>query len=127
MNRFFIVIAISLTLSGCAGFTEKFNEFKATVTSALTIDNADTIEAAYGTALTAGNTYRRLCQRKVINKRCWDIIERLQPYNEKAHNSVVSMRAFVDANPSADASSFIIAAKASIAAFKSEQARNGVK
>lgn len=113
-------------LTGCASFNNALNEVKTTFSNIVTPSSLDSIESSYGSALAVAVGYRDLCQRKVINKSCWLVIAKIQPYENKAYNAVLVLRKFVKSNPTMDATSFIQLAVDAINAFKTVQIQNGV-
>lgn len=121
------LILTAFLLTGCAGTVDKFNSVVGSITSIATPDNFDTVEAAYGSAVAVAVGYRDLCQRKIIDKSCWKVIQILQPYEMKAYNAYSIAKNFVSNNPNSDASALIQNLKSSINLFKSVQLANGVK
>lgn len=128
--KHFKLLAIGLLafqLSACATVSNIADKVVGTVQTIVTPNNLDTVEAAYGSALAIAIGYRNLCERKVINKSCWNIIAKVQPYEAKAYNAVIVLRRFVMDNPTLDASSFYQIANDAISSFKSIQIQLGVK
>lgn len=119
------IIALSL-LTGCAKLKEDWESVKSNVSSIVTPDNFDSVTIAMGTAESAGFSYRDLCERKIINKKCWAMIAMLQPYENKAYISYTTLKKFVKANPTADASTFIREARDAITSLRNMQTQNGV-
>lgn len=120
-------IALILTaflITGCAN--SPFKDIETTLSKVVSGDTVDTIQLAYGSALAIAVSYRRTCEQKLINKSCWTIIAKLQPYEAKAYQSVISLRNFVRNNPQANAYSYIQLAKENISIFTSQQTLNGV-
>lgn len=129
MKKFLIPILIvaSLSITGCAGIQKATEAVRTTVQAVVNPDTFDTVTIAYGSALAVANGYYDLCERKVIHKQCWKVIETLQPYEDKAYRAYKVLQRFVKENPNLDASSFIKIAKDAITAFKDTQAIYGVK
>ena len=125
-----LIICLALSLGGCASTLQTIKDdaaaVKAKIVQVVTPQNADTVEAAYGSALAIVVGYRDLCQRKVINKSCWIVIAKMQPYENKAYNAVKAMRKFVNDNPNVDASSIVQIAYNAVTTFKQVQNANGV-
>lgn len=122
-----VIIALALNLTACAQLQQVTDGFKKTVSAVVSPDNFDTITIAYAGVSAAGNTYYSLCERKTINKSCWKIIAKLQPYEDQAFKSYMALNTFVKSNPSADASSFIQLARNAIDVLQGIQLQNGVK
>lgn len=127
MKRLIIVLVAALTLGGCANIQNGFNEIKTAVHDTFTPDNFDSVTILMGTAESAGYSYKDLCERKIINKKCWIAIENLQPYENKAYLAYNALKKFVKSNPTADASTFIKEAKDAITSFRNLQKQNGMK
>lgn len=134
MKKLVAILAVGLLLTGCAGFQQFVGTVeadaalvKSRIAQTFTPDNLDTIEDSYGAIMAVAVAYRNLCQSKVINKSCWITIAKIQPYQLKAQNAVVTLRKFIAANPNLDASSFIQIARASINAFNTYQTSLGVR
>lgn len=123
MKKFLMILAL-LILPSCSDIKDDWNAVKAEVKNVFTVDNLDTVEEFYGTVLSGAIVYRGLCERKIINKSCWTAIANVQPYENKAYGSVLALRKFVRANPTADASTFIVAAKNTINTYKAAQVNN---
>ncbi len=121
------IILLAFQLSACAQLQQVTDGFKTTVAVISNPDNFDTITIAYASVSTAGNTYYTLCERKVINKSCWKIIAKLQPYEDEAFKAYMRLNTFVKTNPTGDASTFIKLARGAIDTLKSIQLANGVK
>lgn len=130
MKKILFVAFLGLSLAGCAGTLQKIETtattVKAKIVQAVTPQNADTVEAAYGSALAIAVGYRDLCKRKVINKKCWLVIAKMQPYENTAYNAIKAMRKFVTDNPNIDASSIVQVAWNAVQSFKQVQTANGV-
>lgn len=126
-----LVIGLLFLLPSCGKQLQDLqdlkNNIKLGISATFTPDNLDSVTIAIGTAESAAYSYRDLCQRKVIDKSCWGVIKNLQPYENKAYISYITLKKFVRANPTADASTFIKAAKDAITSLKNEQFINGVK
>jgi hypothetical protein len=126
MKRIIAAILVSLSLVACANINSTLTEIKQTVAKTVTVDNLDTLQASYGLALTAVVNYRRLCTSKVINKSCWAIIAKMQPYEDKAYKSLVALRNFIKNNPDMDNTSFIQLSKSAINEFKNIIVKEGI-
>lgn len=122
MKKILLVLALALSLPACT----QLQNLETAVKTTITPDNLNTLEAAYGSALSVAVGYRNLCKNKIISKSCWTVIAMLQPYENKAYGSIVALRQFLKNNPTLDASTFISDAKTAIATFKSVQTLNGV-
>lgn len=127
MKRILIIAAFAFNLSACASLDSVTQVIRTTVQTAISPNTFDTVEAGYGATLSAAGAYRSLCERKVINKSCWQIIALLQPYELKAYNAYTVLKNYVKNNPNGDASSLINLAMDTINTFKSVQIQNGVK
>lgn len=122
-----LIIVLALGLSGCGTINQDFQKVTTAVKSVVTPDNFDSITLAYYSTLASGNAYRDACERKIINKSCWNIIEKLQPYENKAFNTYMVLKRFVKTNPTLDASGYIQLTRDAINALVSNQTANGVK
>lgn len=119
------IVALSL-LTSCTKLREDWESVKSAAVSIVTPDNFDSVTIAMGTTESAGYSYRDLCERKIINKSCWKVIATLQPYENNAYISYTTLKKFVKANPTADASAFIKAARDAITSLRTMQTTNGV-
>lgn len=119
----FLILALVLNLGACA----QVQKFKDEIVATVTPTNINKVQDAYGAALALAVGYRDLCQRKVIDKSCWNVIAMLQPYENKAYNAVTAARNFVTANPNLDATSLLNAALSEISALRTAEANNGVQ
>ena len=126
MKKIFALVITAFLISGCAG-NSTLDTLKTTFQSITSQDTVENIQLAYGTVLSVAVGYRDTCERRVINKSCWKVIARLQPYEAKAYQSVNTLRIFVKNNPNANASAYYQLAKDAISIFSTQQALNGVK
>lgn len=130
MKKLIIIVATAFLVGGCTQLNS-FNDTVKTgiqaVKNVVTPDNFDNVTLAFYTAEGLGNSYRDACERKIINKSCWNVIERLQPYEDKAWNAYAVLKNFVKTNPNADASTYIKLARDAITALTTKQNQNGVK
>lgn len=131
MKKFLILITTAFVFSGCAPQLQDLsNTVKAgvqAVKQVVTPDNFDNVTLAFYSVEALGNSYRDACERKIINKSCWNVIERLQPYELKAYNSYMVLKRFVKSNPNGDASTFIRLARDAITLLTNKQNENGIK
>lgn len=122
-----LALFLVLNLAACSTVSDKFNEIKTGISQVVTPDNFDTITVLYTGVSAIGDGYYSLCERKVINKSCWKIIAKVQPYENKAFDAYMALDEFVKNNPTSDATSLITLAKNAISALKNIQIQNGVK
>lgn len=122
-----LILGLLLILPSCTQFRAFEDGVKSFVSKVTKPDTFDDIRIAFNGVEASGVTYRDLCQRKIINKSCWNVITQLQPYEAKAYFTYKELRDFVKANPNADATTFITSAKAAIVSLKSFQTQFGVK
>jgi hypothetical protein len=118
MKKLLIVIGLSLSLASCAGLQNFVSKVETGIHNIVTVENIDTLEAVYGSLLAQAVAYYDLCEKKIINKSCWVIIAKAQPYQLKAQKAMLTLRAFVKNNPNADATSLIKLVKSTILAFQ---------
>lgn len=123
MKKFLLVAALALGLGGCQ--TTFGNISTSQVASAYSV---------YGVALAGAVAYRNrpLCKTgtvATVTNLCAQrsIIVKLQGYNLKASAALTSLRNFVTAYPTLDASNYVIAAQTAIADFDQFENANGVK
>lgn len=117
--KILLALFLALNLSACAALK--------TVNNPLTPNNITVVEDAYGAAIAVAVTYRRTCVARLIEKSCFNTLERLKPYEAKAWNALKIAQRFVKDNPTLDATSIINLAMQAIKAFQDEQFINGVK
>ena len=125
MKKLFALI-LALGLAGCATWNADVAKVKTAIVETITPDNFDSVTILMGTAESAGYSYRDLCERRIINKACWKTIATLQPYENRAYISYITLKKFVRANPTSDATTFIKAAKDAIVSLRNMQTSNGV-
>lgn len=116
-----------MAVTGCTTLQQSYQAVQTTVQQAVTPDNFDTVTSLYGSTLAIAVSYRRLCAAKVIHKSCWNVIEKLQPYEAKTYAAYSELRRFVRSNPTVDASNLIRITRDTIIAFRDAQIANGVK
>ncbi len=127
MKRIILVVALALSLGGCARLNESILQGGLSPTA--TIQNPAgkkelaVVEAAYGTALVIAVNYRRYCYRTATpTPVCKDrrkVVLAMQAADRNAHGAIVAARRFVRENPTLNAFSAIAAAKAAVADFQS--------
>lgn len=125
-----LIIGLLLILPSCA-LLDKARQFEDNVSNTIqkvvTPDNFDTITLAYASVSATGDGFYSLCERKLIKKSCWKIIEYLQPYESKAYKAYMALGEFVKRNPNNDPTSLILLARSAINSLKNVQLQYGVK
>lgn len=115
-----VAISLALILAACAG------KPPIAISSAVTLNSLYTVEAGYGVALAAENTYKNLplCKTgttpsltNICAKR--SVIVRLQNADKQVVNAITIARDFIKNNPTLDASSYISTAQNALSALQS--------
>lgn len=99
MKRYLVILAVALSLGGCANLKSAFDfaTTPVTVTPAMVYEIENGLKAA-SAGLVA---YRRLCIQKVIDpvtRNCRNVIVKIQPYTRAAAVAIVDLRQAVREN-----------------------------
>lgn len=122
-----LIIALLSFLPSCAQIQKAETGVKTAIANISKPDTFDDITVFYGSTLAVANAYGDLCVRSVINKSCWNVIDTVKPYEQKAYDSYIVLKKFVKSNPNLDATTLIKLAKDEITAWKQAQSNNGMK
>ena len=127
MKRYLAILAVALTLGGCANLSNAINfaTTPVTVTPAMVYDIENGLKAA-----TAGLVaYRRLCIQKVIDpvtRNCRAIIVTVQQYTRPAAVALVDLRLAVRENNQVNAIGAYKALQGLITNIQAERQKAGV-
>lgn len=131
MRKLLTIIALSLSLAGCAGANKSVFEggssIVAPIRNPIGQSELDKIRAAYGSALAIAVGYRDACAQRLIPASCRTAVRKMQPYGEKAQRAFVVARNFVANNPTISAVSVLQAAWDAVKDLQLVQNELGVK
>lgn len=116
IKKYLVLVLVALSLTACA-----------TIKNPITTTTLNNVEDAYGAAIAIAVTYKRSCIARLINKSCFNIVAKIQPYEDKAYKALSIAQDFVKNNPTLDATTVLLVANDAIKAFGNEQFINGVK
>lgn len=127
MKRLLVIIAVALSLGGCANLKTAFDiaTTPVTVTPAMVYQ----VENGLKTATAGLVAYRRLCLQKVIDsvtRNCRAVIVKIQPYTRAAAVAIVDLRIAVRENNQVNAISAYSALQRLITNIQSERQLAGV-
>ena len=150
MKRYLAILAVALTLGGCANLGGLLDSggvsvFKGGTSITATITNPATpvtiyqVKSVYATALDIANGYRDYCyarpyatlmQDQIAGPVCESrrsIVRALQTADDRASDAIAKADAFIRANPTISAVSAIGLAQQAVTDFKLTMAQAGVK
>lgn len=106
-----IIIAVALSLGGCAGFTEKLQIIgqgislaTKSIANPVTKNEEAQIELAGDTIIDALRVYKQACIQETVDKNCKANIAQIQVYTRQIKPLVAQLRTFVDNNDQINAS-----------------------
>ena len=130
MKRIFFAVALACTvaLGGCAGKLPSLD-----LSTNVTLNTVQGVQASYGIALSAERTYKSLplcltgTKATVLNPCAQrSVVERLQEADRKAVSAIRDMVQFVQKYPQVDATNAIQAAATAITNLQNIISQNGV-
>ena len=106
MRKFLAIVAVALSLGGCAEFkaiTGAISIGTASIDNPITAAREAQIEAAIDAGVQALLVYRRACLAGSADVNCRQNIRLAQPYTIQLKKLVVRLRTFVDSNDQVNA------------------------
>jgi hypothetical protein len=131
MRKLFVitVLALAVGLGGCAKTLPSLD-----LTSSVTLNTMQSIEASYGIALSGERAYKALplCRTgtvATVTEPCAQrsLVVRLQAADRKALSAIQQANAFIKKYPTVDATNVISAAATAVGALKNLLSSNGVQ
>ena len=119
-----LLLAVGLSLGGCAGLTEAFKS----MTNPVTMEDFVKAEAAYGVLLSPVVAYGRACEARTIPPDCRTVVPKLKLADQKVQATFFAVRKFLanPANATVTPVSLISSAKDAITDFRSITSQYGV-
>jgi hypothetical protein len=128
MKKLLIAAVMALALAGCAGKMPSLN-----LSTDVTLNTVQGVQASYGIALSAERTYKSLplcltgTKATVLNPCAQrSVVERLQAADRKAVAAIRDMVQFVQKYPQVDATNAIQAAATAVTNLQNIISQNGV-
>lgn len=111
MKKILAILLVSVSLGGCAGFTEKFQAISSgislvtkTVANPVTKNEEAQIELALSAVIDGLRAYKQACINGTADKNCRQNIAQIQVYTRQIKPLVAQLRTFVDNNDQINAS-----------------------
>lgn len=130
MKKLFIAALLAVGLAGCS--TAKLPSLD--LTSSVTLNTMQSIEASYGIALSGERAYKALplCRTgtvATVTDPCAQrsLVVRLQAADRKAISAIQQANAFIKKYPTVDATNVISAAATAVGALQNLLSSNGVQ
>lgn len=111
MKKILLVAALSFSLTGCAGFTEKLQIIgqgislaTKSIANPVTKNEEAQIELALDAVIDALRAYKQACKDGAVDKNCAANVAQIQVYTRQIKPLVIQLRTFVDNNDQLNAS-----------------------
>lgn len=111
MKKILIITIFSLSLAGCAGFTEKLQIIgqgislaTKSIANPVTKNEEAQIELALDAVIDALRAYKQACKDGAVDKNCAANVAQIQVYTRQIKPLVIQLRTFVDNNDQLNAS-----------------------
>lgn len=131
MRKMLFLVPVILSLCGCAGLAEQALQLPTgvltqSVQNPITRAHLYRLENGLIVGVSALNSYKRLCEQKVIGPQCITVVQRLQVYVARARPALRSLRTFVRNNDQVNARVVYNTLANVISEFRTEAATAGI-
>lgn len=129
MKNLAIILAVVLTISGCAQLQTALDVVStstASIANPVTKDRLNDVENAAIIAFAGLNAYKRSCVERAIPSSCRTVIQKIQVYTRKLPQQLVNLRNFVNNNDQVNAITAYNAVTQALSDFRNVAIANNV-